>query len=618
MSGLKILITNSVLFSLQRGLCQSLAPKTYFRNTKTLTQRGVCPNEGFLKLVICSYEGRNYCSLIQGQARCSVRAMEGTSSATEVNCASGSEARLYRDVTSEDWKLSSEEFLKFPLDPEEENYVRRNVLKSVFSIVHPTPLEGQTALAGVSARALDVIDLHFSVASSTQFRDFASGGWIHPRSTPLAHRYGGHQFGWWAEQLGDGRAHLLGHYVNRKGSWWELQLKGSGKTPYSRAGDGRAVIRSSVREFLAAEAMAALGFRTSRSASIVVGEELALRDQFYNGNLKMEKMAVVLRLAPTWFRFGSLEILARRNETEILQLLVDHIIEKHFRSIAVTDPDRYLSLFSKIVEETAEMIAQWQSVGFTHGVMNTDNMSVASVTIDYGPFGFLDTYDPDFIPNSSDDEGMYSYKNQPKVGYYNLHRLADALRPLLSPSQVQQIKHILPGFHVHFQTAYLQLFARKLGLQNSKTEDEILVQNLLDIMKDSKADFTMTFWEFGNLSLEEIEANNVPRNFWSLPKILNHYKFDSFLSQYKLRLQEENSSEETRQSIMASANPRYILRNWIAQQVIEKVEQGSYSELDQVLNILNSPFSIQPIAEKKGLASSPPKWSKTLRVSCSS
>lgn len=215
MSGLKILITNSVLFSLQRGLCQSLAPKTYFRNTKTLTQRGVCPNEGFLKLVICSYEGRNYCSLIQGQARCSVRAMEGTSSATEVNCASGSEARLYRDVTSEDWKLSSEEFLKFPLDPEEENYVRRNVQKSVFSIVHPTPLEGQTALAGVSARALDVIDLHFSVASSTQFRDFASGGWIHPRSTPLAHRYGGHQFGWWAEQLGDGRAHLLGHYVNR-------------------------------------------------------------------------------------------------------------------------------------------------------------------------------------------------------------------------------------------------------------------------------------------------------------------------------------------------------------------------------------------------------------------
>ncbi|XP_042862115.1 protein adenylyltransferase SelO, mitochondrial-like isoform X2 [Penaeus japonicus] len=548
--------------------------------------------------------------------------MEGSSAAMdkqdEVNITPGNVDILFKDVMSEDWKLSSEEFLRFPLDPEVENDVRRNVPKSIFSVVNPTQLEGQTSLAGVSVRALNLIDLHPSVASSTRFRDFASGGWVHPGSTPLAHRYGGHQFGWWAEQLGDGRAHLLGHYVNRNGSWWELQLKGSGKTPYSRSGDGRAVIRSSVREFLAAEAMHALGFRTSRSASIVVGEELALRDQFYNGNLKMEKLAVVLRLAPTWFRFGSLEILARRKEIVELQLLLDHIIEKHFKSIAITDPDRYVNLFSKIVEETAEMIAQWQSVGFTHGVMNTDNMSVASVTIDYGPFGFLDAYDPDFIPNSSDDEGMYSYRNQPKVGYNNLQRLADALRPLLSPSQMQQIKHVLAGFHIHFQNAYLQLFARKLGFQNSKIEDETLVQNLLDIMEDTKADLTMTFWEFGNLSVEEIESKKVPKNFWSLPKILKHNKFDSFLSQYKLRLHEDNSNEETRQSIMASANPRYVLRNWIAQQVIEKVEQGNYSELDQVLNILNSPFSTQPIAEKKGFASPPPKWSKTLRVSCSS
>ncbi|KAG7160735.1 protein adenylyltransferase SelO-like [Homarus americanus] len=525
---------------------------------------------------------------------------------------------MYKDITQEDWKFSSSEFLTFPLDSISENYDRRNVPNAVFSVVEPTPLKGQTVLAGISSAALDLIDLLPSVATSSIFRDFASGAWRHPSSTPVAHRYGGYQFGWWAQQLGDGRAHLLGHYTNRRGKWWELQLKGSGKTPYSRYGDGRAVIRSSVREFLAAEAMDALGFRTSRSASLVVGDELAKRDQFYNGNLKMEKTAVVLRLAPTWFRFGSLEILAKRQEVESLKFLVDHIINKHFPTISVTDPDRYLSMFSTVVEETAEMIAQWQSVGFTHGVMNTDNMSIVSVTIDYGPYGFLDTYDPDFVPNSSDEDGMYSYKNQPGVGFNNLQRLGNALDQLLTPDQTPQMKTILDGYDTKFRQVYLTLFSKKLGFKNFKQEDEQLIKNLLNMMKINEADFTMTFWELGNITLQELEAKKLSRKFWALDKIVNDDKFPQFVEKYKSRLQEEELSDDSRRGIMATVNPRYVLRNWIAQQVIEKVEQSSFHDLDLVLRILRNPFHSQDEAEKKGYANAPPCWSQKLRVSCSS
>ncbi|KAK7043816.1 hypothetical protein SK128_000112 [Halocaridina rubra] len=525
---------------------------------------------------------------------------------------------LIKDIRSKDWKLSSEVFLNFPLDPISENYVRRNVKNAIFSRVKPTKLQGQIFLAGISPSALDLIDLDPSVILDTKFQEFASGSWIHPSSFPLAHRYGGYQFGWWAEQLGDGRAHLLGHYVNRNGSWWELQLKGSGKTPYSRDGDGRAVVRSSVREFLAAEYMDALGFRTSRCASIVVGDELALRDQFYNGNLEMEKTAVVLRLSPTWFRFGSLEILSKKNELENLRFLVDHIIAKHFKSISTEHPDRYLSFLSTVVEDTAEMIAQWQSIGFAHGVMNTDNMSILSLTIDYGPFGFMDAYNPSFVPNSSDDDGMYSYKNQPKIGFSNIRKLSEALQPLLMPYQMGQIKNILAGYDHHFQLAYLKQFSKKLGLKSLSLQDGIIVNRLLEMMADNKADFTMTFWELGNITLGDLENKKVPKGFWALKKIVKDKRFPEFIQLYKTKLQEDGITENSRQSLMTANNPRYVLRNWIAQQTIEEVERGNYSALEEVLGILRNPFIFQKAAEGKGFANSPPVWSTSLKVSCSS
>ncbi|KAK3861709.1 hypothetical protein Pcinc_032359 [Petrolisthes cinctipes] len=527
-------------------------------------------------------------------------------------------AALYSDVERGGWRLSSEEFLKFPLDPVKENYVRRNVPNAVFSIVPPTPLEGETVLAAVSPSALDLLDLDPSVASSTRFRELVCGSWIHPDSTPLAHRYGGHQFGWWAEQLGDGRAHLLGHYVNRHGSWWEIQLKGSGATPYSRLGDGRAVVRSSVREFLGAEAMHALGVRTSRSASLVVGEETVARDPFYSGHVRLEPTAIVARLAQSWFRFGSFEILARKGETEALKQLLNHILTRHFPDIDPALPDSPLALLTRVVEETAEMIAQWQGVGFTHGVMNTDNMSILSVTIDYGPFGFLETYNPGFVPNSSDDDGRYSYDNQPKIGYMNLRMFASALRPMLTQTQVTQIQMILDRYDLAFKEAYLKIFTGKLGLLSSKPEDEKLVDRLLAMMKETKADFTLTFWELGNVSLDELETKKFPKSFWALTRVANSEKFKGFVELYRARILDEGRTDEDRRNTMASNNPRYVLRNWVAQQVIEEVERGNYQAVGEALKILQDPYRTHSEAEDKGWAGKAPSWANKLRVSCSS
>ncbi|KAK8731251.1 hypothetical protein OTU49_007508 [Cherax quadricarinatus] len=282
-------VLSNDFFTVARGFCKSPVAATKF-----ITKCADIPSFNFYHKYYKPLNG----SLYIKKEKMDIKPIESTNEHEKDD----NHPSLYKDVAQGDWKFSSIEFLAFPLDAVSENYVRRNVPNAIFSVVDPTPLRGQTVLAGISPAALELIDLHPDVASSSLFHDFVSGAWQHPSSTPMAHRYGGYQFGWWAEQLGDGRAHLLGHYTNRKGEWWELQLKGSGKTPYSRNGDGRAVIRSSVREFLAAEAMDALGFRTSRCASLVVGDELAIRDQFYDGKMKMEKTAVVLRLALTWFR----------------------------------------------------------------------------------------------------------------------------------------------------------------------------------------------------------------------------------------------------------------------------------------------------------------------------
>ncbi|KAL7887681.1 hypothetical protein AOLI_G00054020 [Acnodon oligacanthus] len=506
-----------------------------------------------------------------------------------------------------------------PLDEVKDNFVR-TVKRCIFSQSQPTPLKGAVHLAAVSKDVLeDIMDLDESVILNTDFVQFLSGARLFPGSIPLAHRYGGHQFGHWAGQLGDGRAHLLGEYTNRKGERWELQLKGSGKTPYSRSGDGRAVLRSSVREFLCSEAMHFLNVPTSRALSLVVSEEAVWRDQFYNGSVKRERGAVVLRLAPSWFRIGSLEILAKAGELDVLRTLLNFVIKQHFAVIKPNDPNKYVTFFSVVVNETARMIAKWMSVGFAHGVCNTDNFSLLSITIDYGPFGFMETYNPNFVPNSSDDEGRYSIGAQANVGLFNLQKLLEALHPVLSPDQREQAEHILREYPQIYHRRFHELFKGKLGLLGNEEDDAYLIAFLLKIMEDSGADFTMTFRQLSEVTLLQLQNNSITQAMWALWDLSSHEYFSDWVSLYLQRLRSQSGdSDEHRQRRMRAVNPRYVLRNWMAESAIRKAENNDFSEVELLQQILTKPFVKQERPESAGYSSRPPAWASQLRVSCSS
>ena len=346
-----------------------------------------------------------------------------------------------------------------------------------------------------------------------------------------------------------------------------------------------------------------------------------IRDQFYNGNFKKEQAAVVLRLAQSWFRFGSLEILAENKEISLLRNLTDFIIIHYFPNINSTDPDRYLQLFQEIVHQTADMIALWQSVGFTHGVCNTDNFSILSITIDYGPFGFLEEYNPKFVPNTSDDEGRYSYENQPDVGLFNLQKLKIALHPLSTKHQIKQLDLILKGYEGRYKSKFMELFCRKLGIKECSSDDENLVAILLKMMEDTQADFTMTFRELSELDIDTLVQSAVTgkfsERFWTLTKLVKHEWFRDWCKLYAKHFTDDKSGDE-RCKIMKKINPKYILRNWIAQQAIEKTEKNDFSEVRFILQVLQNPYEDNAEANKKGFASEPPIWAKTLRVSCSS
>uniref|UniRef100_A0A3P8SP37 Selenoprotein O n=1 Tax=Amphiprion percula TaxID=161767 RepID=A0A3P8SP37_AMPPE len=517
------------------------------------------------------------------------------------------------------FKVSCRKLIEsFPLDEVDGNFVR-TVKNCLFSKCIPTPLKGPLRLAAVSKDVIEeILDLDMAVTQSEDFLRYVSGDRLFPGSEPLAHRYGGHQFGYWAGQLGDGRAHFLGQYSNRKGEIWELQLKGSGKTPYSRSGDGRAVIRSSVREFLCSEAMHFLGVPTSRAASLTVSDEPVVRDQFYNGNVKTERGAVVLRLAKSWFRIGSLEILAQSGETDLLRKLLNFMIDQHFSYISLSDPEKYVVFYSTVVNETAHLIAQWMSVGFAHGVCNTDNFSLLSITIDYGPFGFMESYDPNFVPNASDDEGRYSIGAQAQVGLFNLEKLLAALRPVLTQIQQKQAQIILKGYADLYQMRIHQLFKAKLGLLGEDEDDRYLIAFLLKMMEDTQSDFTMTFRQLSEVSAEQLLNMNFTQ-MWALDDLLSHLLFSDWLNMYLLRLsRQQNDTDLDRQQRMKNVNPRYVLRNWMAESAIRKAEMNDFSEVELLHQILSSPFVTQETAEEAGYAARPPRWAERLKVSCSS
>ncbi|TKC48337.1 hypothetical protein EI555_016292, partial [Monodon monoceros] len=464
-----------------------------------------------------------------------------------------------------------------PIDPVKENYVRK-VKNCVFSIAFPTPFKSRVHLVAVSKQVLeDILDLDLSVSETDDFIQLVSGEKIVLGSIPLAHRYGGHQ-----------------------GEKWELQLKGSGKTPYSRNGDGRAVLRSSMREFLCSEAMYYLRIPTSRAASLVVSDDAVWRDQFYNGNVVKERGAVVLRVAKSWFRIGSLEILAHYGELDLLRMLLDFIIQEHFPSVDVKEPNRYLDFFSTVVSETVQLIALWMSVGFAHGVCNTDNFSLLSITIDYGPFGFMEAYNPDFVPNTSDDERRYKIGNQANIGMFNLNKLLQALNPLLDPRQKQLFR---------------ELFKAKLGLLGKSKGDDDLIAFLLHLMEKTEADFTMTFRQLSEITQSQLQELSIPQQFWALKTISKHKLFPAWVSQYLLRLKSNmNDSDSERRKRMTTVNPRYVLKNWMVESAVQKAERNDFSEVHLLQQVLRRPFQKHSAAETAGYSSPTPSWAKDLRL----
>ncbi|CAM5094358.1 unnamed protein product [Eretmochelys imbricata] len=518
------------------------------------------------------------------------------------------------------WSLSSESLIDMlPVDTIPENSIRK-VRDCIFSVAYPTPFISRVLLVAVSKDVLEgILDLDVSVKQTDDFLQLVSGGKVVLGSIPLAHRYGGHQFGSWAGQLGDGRAHLIGVYTNRYGERWELQLKGSGKTPYSRNGDGRAVLHSSVREFLCSEAMHYLGIPTSRAASLVVSNDDVWRDQFYNGSVKKERGAVVLRVAKSWFRIGSLEILAHSGELDLQRTLLDFVIQEHFPSVNMNDSNRYLDFFSKVVLETANLIALWMSVGFAHGVCNTDNFSLLSITIDYGPFGFMESYDPNFVPNTSDDERRYKIGNQANVGMFNLNKLLQALKPVLDHRQKHLAFQILEGYSEHYYSRFTELFRAKLGLLGESEDDNYLIAFLLKLMEDTKADFTMAFRQLSEITQDQLKELRVPQEFWALQDLAKHKFFSDWVTIYLLRLgRNMGDSDSTRRKRMTAVNPRYVLRNWMAESAVQKAKMNDFSEVQLLQEVLQHPFQRQAAAEKAGYSLRPPSWAKDLKVSCSS
>jgi serine/tyrosine/threonine adenylyltransferase len=431
-----------------------------------------------------------------------------------------------------------------------------------------------------------------------------SGNATWPGMQTLASVYSGHQFGVWAGQLGDGRALSLGDVDTASGPL-ELQLKGAGRTPYSRMGDGRAVLRSSIREFLCSEAMAGLGIPTTR-ALCVTGSALPVRRE------TMETAAVLTRVAPSFIRFGHFEHFSHHDQHPALARLADFVIDGFYPQCreAVQPVAAFLE---QVALRSAELAAAWQAVGFCHGVMNTDNMSILGLTIDYGPFGFLDAFDPGHVCNHSDDSGRYAFARQPNVAFWNLHALAQALLPLLGSGDAASETALaaLEPYKTAFPQRLLARMAAKLGLAEVREGDRDLVDGLLRRMAADRADYTITLRRMAGFSTAPGADNAAVRDLF-----IDRAAFDAWAADYSARLRQENSVDAERRTRMLSVNPKFVLRNHLAETAIEAARGGDFSETQRLLAVLQRPFDEHP--EHAACADFPPDWAQTIEVSCSS
>lgn len=447
---------------------------------------------------------------------------------------------------------------------------------------------------------------------SKEFLEVMTGNSIPENSKPFAMCYAGHQFGNWAGQLGDGRAINLGEIKN-----WALQLKGAGPTPYSRTADGLAVLRSSIREYLCSEAMHHIGVPSTRALSISLTGDQVLRDVLYDGNPAYEKGAIVSRVAQSFLRFGNFELFAARNDVKNLKILTDYTIRNHFSHLGNPCKEVYLKFFQEVTNKTLEMIIHWQRVGFVHGVMNTDNMSILGLTIDYGPYGWLEGFDFGWTPNTTDKQHKrYRFGNQPNIGLWNLYQLANALYPLIN--ETAPLEEILEGYKNTFAEKSLNMMRAKLGLVFAEETDINLIQSLEDNLQVIETDMTIFFRLLSSFNIQQPEKGiELIQDAFYTPEqgvgeVLNNWK--QWFVSYAKRLERETISCAEREQLMKTTNPKYVLRNYMAQMAIDKAEKDDVSLIDELYEVLKKPYEEQP--EFEHWFAKRPEWARH-KVGCS-
>lgn len=519
-----------------------------------------------------------------------------------------------------------------PGDPNSENYPRQ-VFQALYSRVNPKVFANPELIAA-SEDVAALLNLSPSVFQQQEFAKFFCGSQLLPGMEPHATCYGGHQFGNWAGQLGDGRAINLGEVKNFNNEYWTLQLKGAGPTPYSRTADGFAVLRSSVREFLCSEAMFYLGVPTTRALSLVATGEQVRRDMFYDGNPQLEPGAVVCRVAPSFTRFGHFEILSARQDINLLKQLTDTTIRHYFPQLlpnptAVIDQEIYLQFFIEVCKTTAVMIAHWMHVGFVHGVMNTDNMSILGLTIDYGPYGWLENVDPDWTPNTTDAQGKrYRFANQPQVALWNLAQLANSLYPLIPV--VDLLQSALDEYRKTYTDLSNQYQAQKIGFTKQADNQNELLSRLHKLLQETDADMTMFYRLLANYSVNDLlsdSSDNLSKITDAFYQPLNDQQRQDWLdwlTEYGILLQANyiihGVEDNKRKEKMNAINPKYVLRNYMAQVAIDQATQGDYSEIHRLMELLKKPYDEQP--EFQQYFAKRPDWAKhkagCSMLSCSS
>ncbi len=459
-----------------------------------------------------------------------------------------------------------------------------------YDFVTPSPLN-TPSLIHANAPLVEQLGIDKEELYTDRFLSLVNGSWQPEGSQPFAMCYAGHQFGHYVPRLGDGRAINIGTL-----NGWHLQLKGAGVTKYSRSGDGRAVLRSSIREYLMSEAMHGLGIPTTRALAIIGSEHSVYREEW-------EKGAIVLRLSPSWVRFGTFEYFAHKKRYDDLEAVVEYAIGESYPYLS-GEVERYLRFFEAVVQKTATLMAQWQAVGFQHGVMNTDNMSIAGLTIDYGPFAFLDAYDPENICNHTDAYGRYSFGNQPAIGEWNLRALMVALAPMVSTEAMQQVLGRYSHYYIH---AYLSEMGKKLGLESLHSEDSVLITHLLSMMQRLQVDYTLFF---RTLSRYDGDRRAL------LVLGYSHQPMQEWLDVYDARLKENEGSVAERHHTMLHTNPKYTLKNYMLEEAIEAAKQGDFGVIEALFGIAMDPYGEHPTLAR--WAETTPEAYRNRQLSCSS